>query len=625
MEDSEKVATDEDVILVLEQRKDAIAAVAAFLDANSPSQPVACHLVAAKSLSECMMTLMSRVASMGGSLKSVGDAADMIASLVGAHCETVVEDAWFDALASVESTVARPSGEELFKRISERQLSSFPSPRYLHAYRAKLFLHIVKNLGPMTCNITGVPGNVETYFPKVVQQVVDQMYVQLDLAAVSSSDVGLFQNLMTWTGTKFSEVTGLWCAEAVRAHDRATSVNLDGFRQEREKISKDFLAIPCGQQEQLDSYAGSVLNSAFKVPADANMFPEKRAEVLQQILAQWDKGRSSEFQAQLILDNPLSVVSARLVDQFRPAQEVASASGAALVPSSAGAPKQPDRSKPRLLSDWWQGVVLAEEMDLDLTAACVFDGTPWFVKKAVIAALNNFFSHMPSTFYTTSVAVSAIGLLPQSSKKSDSPVSPAKEAKESYDVVRFEEKPVELDIWGRVLDASAAASASKSLLLPLYLCEGKHPCPEGSDGDVFSGLFLDGSSVINTKRSDCCVSWLIKAAPEAKSTIDLEAELENENNSMKKAKIELKIQQLKAKRVIPTHDLSYKDFEVDATDDVGVIRTYHFRRPVLVNSKGDGGRIVGSKCHRQITDWDRTDILPKRQKVVKAAANFVLE
>ena len=181
------------------------------------------------------------------------------------------------------------------------------------------------------------------------------------------------------------------------------------------------------------------------------------------------------------------------------------------------------------------------------------------------------------------------------------------------------------------------------------------------DGGSGPALFLESSGYTNTWRSDCCLSWLVSAAPSApseeKKTDEPDGtEGKQEVTGAKKAEITVTINktteaagaivemsvsakavkakaQAKAKaEPIITHKIFYTGFEVNIKG-----KAYTYDAPVLrqlsqeeINKQMKSGSHDGSqkemKPLREPMEWDSTQIASKKKVDLRksATSRFIL-
>ena len=73
-------------------------------------------------------------------------------------------------------------------------------------------------------------------------------------------------------------------------------------------------------------------------------------------------------------------------------------------------------------------------------------------------------------------------------------------------------------LWGRVVDHTLAANMPRAMTMPLKVAEvpSEEECKEDRGGRTF---YLDGSIRSNTRKTDCCIGWLMRVAPPAKDRL----------------------------------------------------------------------------------------------------------
>lgn len=356
----------------------------------------------------------------------------------------------------------------------------------------------------------------------------------------------------------------------------------------------------------------------------ASMFPTARQAALTDLLVKWDAKHPQEMKADMIMMNPLAAVRHAIDQQFTlsASTSLGLVDGTMASSSSMVLANMPKVEKPRSLKEWWAGALTSEATDAEEDSC---GGLATIVKKSLMAALNLYFANLAIAQYTDDQSDLQHLCLkaPQQDKVKAGSVASKTREKEVFDLVRHAAGQSRMNYWGRIIDDKTARTVAKSQILPIKLQVGRYPehlNPNVADSML---LYLDGSSVSNTKRSDCCVAWLVKAVPEKKDSTELELQRQNETSPIKRAKLDVKIEQFKAKQVDATHAIAYTDFEVTAKNVDNEDVVYYFSRPILVNSLG-GANIFNTKCMRERIPWDDEEF-SKRDKSIKAATSFVLQ
>ena len=618
--------TDDDLRLFLERSRETIMRIELFLDRNKVSLPVNTHICACSALSETMMSMLAQVGQLGGGIANADAAAEMLFKAAVSQLENIIEPEWRGVLETVDKIKNHPSAEVITDGIAPRY-KEYPHPSFLPLYMGHVLCYIVKSLGKTTFILKGVTPQSLPYMSEFVLQVFEGLFVTSDTSKVDAMDATalhshLFPEMSEWLDHNFGEVCRAIFDEAQRLQRIVAESDAHNFAERREKIKRDFLALPMYKLGELEAFATSVLNHKVTFSAQATMFPNSRESACAYLLEEYDKLHPTAVEALQILQFPTQSVVERLIVAHKPVSEEAASGSGNSIHKPSGV-KSLGSTCRRSVQEWWDGVVSLEKQD-DTCAADLFSRLPTVTRNALTAALNHHFTQIASQAYIAKESLGGLALVPQVNTKKTARGSADDKAQELFEIVRQEAQiNCRLDYWGKVVDLATAGGVSRTNLLPILLQDGKYPATSLKEGLGFS-LYLDGAKAQNTKHSSCSLAWHVKLAPENKDISELERLDEGETNPIKKAKLAVRIESARSKRITPTHEIEYSDFQVTSKNEEGTDVTYYFRRPVLVNSSNPANAaILDKKCYRSKMFFDDVE-LPKRQKAVKSASSFIL-
>ena len=314
-----------------------------------------------------------------------------------------------------------------------------------------------------------------------------------------------------------------------------------------------------------------------KLDPGAHLMAADRDKCVSQFLADFDAKHPAMIRSRLIKLDPMAAI----FNEFRKSSPTPKSSIVAVDPLAALSLQPKAVEVPRSLQEWWKGTHAAESNEPET------DKFPFANKRALLASLNLYFAMLPLKEYSDSANLN-IYINPIKAKV----VKSAKESKDAKANDKFEliregllpGKVVQMSFWGRVVEGSVASSCQRHLVLPVKCQPDKFPATAYGELE----LFLLGDQVVNTKRSDACMAYLVRPIPwdkTAEGYNDDSAEIvpadapDNVTNRVKRQKLQLKLDEKRSKLPSATHEVKYIDFEIDAPcANSGSVVTYFLRR-----------------------------------------------
>jgi hypothetical protein len=106
------ISADDDLNTMLQNAKEHVEDLVKFFTENDMSHPISCHMVAAATLSESMLGLMSQISQLGGSISDQPEAAILLTRLASSQCELVIKESWIHTLNIIARLKSAVNGQK---------------------------------------------------------------------------------------------------------------------------------------------------------------------------------------------------------------------------------------------------------------------------------------------------------------------------------------------------------------------------------------------------------------------------------------------------------------------------------------------------------------------------------
>jgi hypothetical protein len=457
---------------------------------------------------------------------------------------------------------------------------------------------------------------------------------------------------------RLSGFCNAWLHEAFLVSQHCSNFDGRAYKAKQQDAQR-FLAT--ASSKSMIVYASLNLKSKIQIDGSIDVFASEKAKTINAIVAAMDNEHRGELEAIVCLDDPAQAIMSRLVGKRRHDAQTARAVAFAAADSRSSAAMVAAQdlqrghaelatlavnktggfkvvSKPRVLKNWFESIVQSERVAKPDEP---HPSSTAYLKKIVMAAVSHEISNLNDSGYD-SAHNSALC-------SKDECVKDGSQVKSTIEVTRIGSRvetetgpPVvfELPYWGRVVDCAVAANMSRATLLPLPNLSGDGP-----------DLFLDGSANMNTKRSDCCMAWLVKPMPlqpQTKAQVSepiVDGGGDDEETSLvvscssadppptKRARLRAKV----AAKPLEKKDMSGESYDVVATHMIrfepmpvfikfgdGTDIVLEYARPVLIDCPNTAD-VCDQPCYRELIEWDTPLVKTEIRKPKLAKKGFVLK
>jgi hypothetical protein len=230
-----------------------------------------------------------------------------------------------------------------------------------------------------------------------------------------------------------------------------------------------------------------------KVSADLEIFPAQRMKVASEILEQFDSRYSEAKKACELMDAFAEKTLDLAMVQVAPVQQQLGHADGGSGQLAAGQVVEPEDplAQPVSIIKWFN-LICQHEGGVSSPESTV-------LKKDIIVTLNIKFMHIVRLMYdTTNGPVSTMNLQVTVTTEGGCKKGPRVLLERDGDGTPARRFP----FWGKVVDMQVASTLPKQYLLPL-----------GDSNGLGPALFLDGTNILNGRRSDTCLAWHIQPVP----------------------------------------------------------------------------------------------------------------
>jgi hypothetical protein len=366
--------------------------------------------------------------------------------------------------------------------------------------RFRLLGHLATQLGGLPVDLCALSGSIETGVPVLKGSTIgsDMLMMLARLMVAQKFDGGSNSiSLISLAGQYgFTEVVHEFTKSAIQIGENVASPAAKAFADAQKAIARSLAVM---NASALTKYChDESLN--ISVQDGVDVFPSEKTKAVDLIVAEsWkaaikkeQEGALSAMHATYDNDRKLALVLASIDKVLRPPAEVPAGP---LLQAVGGD----------------DGAVGAEEED---TTTIIRKESVWEVGTWLGELKANELKSQPLTAHGMRLLIHKMqglflpqGVAPNQGSGFDK-VHIMRTASGKIELAQREEGQCYFNLWGTVVDETAAGAVPKQFLLPLGCSENVR-------------LYLDGSRFANVERSDCCLGWLVAQYQREEATIPL--------------------------------------------------------------------------------------------------------